>query len=126
LRGTKQAGALEYDRVNGRNVVSGRVDTPAAGGGTDVPKRDDRVASGARGDVGTAAAAAGDGVDGLEGPGVGKGEGGTGAGLAHVVHAHEAVEPARDDDLVRSAPWGRGGRGGDAVHGGGTVETVRV
>ena len=92
------------------------MDAPAAGGRTHVPKRHYGVTCGARGYVGAAAAAAGDSIDGFEGPGVGKGERGD-VGGANVVDAHEAVEPARDDDLVRGTPRGRGRGGGDAVHG---------
>ena len=117
---TEQAGALQYDRIYWRTVVAGRVDAPAASGGTHVPKCHDGVARGARGYVGAAPTAAGDGVDGFKGPGIGKGERG-GVGGAHVVDAHEAVEPARDDDLVRGTPRRRGWGGGYSVHGRGPL-----
>ncbi len=94
---------------------------PAAGGCTHVPESHDGVARGARGYMCTSATATGDGVDGLEGPWIRKGERG-GVGRAHVVDAHEAVVPARDDDLVGGTPRGRGRCGGYSVHGGGAVE----
>ena len=120
----KQAGALEYDRIYRRNVVPGGMHAPAAGG-ANVPKRHDRVSCGARGYVGTSATAAGDGVDGFEGPRVGKGERG-GVGGAHVVNTHEAVKPTRDDDLIRGTPRGRVGRGGNSVHCGGPLQVGGV
>jgi len=97
------------------------VDAPAAGGGAHVPKCHDGVACGARGYIGATATAAGDSVDGFEGPGIEKGKRG-GVGGAYVVDAHEAVEPARDDDLVRGTPRGRGRGGGYAVHGVGPLQ----
>ena len=93
---------------------------PAGRGSAYVPKRHDGVPRGAGGDVGTSAATAGDGVYGLERPGVGKGERG-GRGSTHVVNAHEAVEPARDDNLIRGTPRRCGWCGGDSVHGGGPL-----
>lgn len=60
---------------------------PAApGGSAHVPKRHDRVPRRASGNVGASAAAAGDGVDGFEAPGIEKGEGRC-RGNAHVVYA---------------------------------------
>ena len=94
---------------------------PAGRSSAHVPKRHDGVPRGAGSDVGTSAATAGDGVYGLEGPGVGKGERG-GRGGPHVVDAHEAIEPARDDDLIRGTPRRRGWCRGDSVHGRGPLQ----
>jgi hypothetical protein len=65
---------------------------PAGSGSSYVPKRHDGVSRGTGGNVGTSAAAASDGVDGFEGPRVGKCKRG-GRGHAHVVNAHEALKP---------------------------------
>ena len=40
---------------------------------------------------------------------------------AHVVDAQEAVEPARDDDLIRGTPRGGGWGGGYPIHGRGPL-----
>ena len=40
---------------------------------------------------------------------------------AHVVDAHEAVVPARDDDLIRGTPRGGGWGEGYPVHGRGLL-----
>ena len=118
LRCAEETGALEYDRIYRRNIIPGRMHAPAPAGHAHVPERHHAVSRRARRDVCAPAATASDGVNGLERPGVGEGEGGC-AGRAHIVHAHEAVEPARDEDLVRCTPGGRGGRRRDAIHGGG-------
>jgi hypothetical protein len=100
---------------------------PSAAGDAHVPKGYDAVACGAGGDVSAAAATARDGVDGLEGPRIGECESrGVVGGGAHIVYANEAVEPARDEYLIRGTPGGRRRCRGNPIdrRGGGPLQII--